>query len=165
MAWIRDGDIDKILERMFKQIDITLTNHGFESYSYAYNITMGPDGKPVIKEWETRLPDPKNPLKPKPYIPETPEPLSQVDIDLENMLVRVIVDMPGFTKESIKITGEKNKLQISAQDGTRQINKEIPINAKVDPTTAKAKYNNGILEVTITLLESQKPDSIDIQIN
>ena len=163
MAWIRDEDFDKIFERIFKQMNLDEQNS--RSWSYGYSITTGPDGEPVIREWGTGLPNEDNPLKPKPFIPETPEPLTQIDIDQHNMQVRVIVEMPGFTKESIKITGREDKIQLSANDGTRQIDTEIPINARIDPKTAKATYNNGVLDITITLLEAPKSDNVDIKIN
>jgi HSP20 family protein len=163
MAWIRDEDFDKIFERIFKQMNLDEPNS--RSWRYGYSMTTGPDGKPVIREWGTGLPNEDNPLKPKPFIPETPEPLTQIDIDQHNMQVRVIVEMPGFTKESIKITGREDKIQLSANDGTRQIDTEIPINARIDPKTAKATYNNGVLDITITLLEAPKSDNVDIKIN
>jgi len=165
MAWIRDEDINKLFERMLRNMSLTPDDPNVQSWSYGYSMTTGPDGKPIIKEWGTGLPEGPNPLKPQPYIPETPEPLSQVDIDTENKQVRVIVEMPGFTKESIKITGTENKLQLSASYETRQIDTEIPINAKVDPKSAKATYKNGVLDITLRLLEEHKPDSVDIQVN
>jgi len=163
MAWIRDEDFNKIFERIFKQMNLDEPNS--RSWSYGYSMITGPDGKPVIREWGTGLPNEDNPLKPKPFIPETPEPLTQIDIDQHKMQVRVIVEMPGFTKESIKITGREDKIQLSANDGTRQIDTEIPINARIDPKTAKATYNNGVLDITISLLEAPKSDNVDIKIN
>ena len=164
MAWIRDEDINEMFERMLRNMGLTPDDPNFQSWSYGYSMTTGPDGKPVIKEWGTGLPE-GNPMKPQPYVPETPEPLSQVDIDTENMRVRVIVEMPGFTKESIKITGTQNKLQLSASHETRQIDTEIPIDAKVDPASAKATYKNGVLDITLKLLEKPKPEGVDIQVN
>jgi len=164
MAWIRDEDINKLFEGIFKQMDFTQGNPNVQSWSYGYSMTTGPDGKPVIREWGTGLPE-GNPMKPQPYVPETPEPLSQVDIDTENMRVRVIVEMPGYTKESIKISGTENKLQLSADHDTRHIDTEIPIDAKVDPASAKATYKNGILDIKLKLLEKPKPEDVDIQVN
>lgn len=163
MAWIRDEDINKMFERMLRNMGFQ-EDPNVQSWSYGYSMTTGPDGKPVIREWGTGLPE-ENPLKPQPFVPETPEPLSQVDIDSKNMRVRVIVEMPGFTKESIKITGTENKLQLSASHETRQIDTEIPINARVDPKSAKATYKNGILDITLKLLEAPQPEGVDIQVN
>ena len=165
MAWIRDEDINKLFERMLRNMGLNQNDPNVQSGSYGYSMTTGPDGKPVIKEWGTGLPDGTNPMKPQPYIPETPEQLSQVDIDTENEQVRVIVEMPGFTKELIKITGTENKLQLSADNETRHLDTEIPINARVDPKSANATYKNGVLDITLKLLEAPKPDGVDIQVN
>ena len=88
-----------------------------------------------------------------------------VDIDAEKKLVRVIVEMPGVTKESIKITGTENHLILSARNETREIKTEVPINAKVDPKTAKASYKNGVLDITLKLIEASNPEGVDIQVN
>jgi HSP20 family protein len=165
MAWINDEDINKLFERMLRNIGIDQRDPNVQSWSYGYSMSMGPDGKPIIREWGTGIPEGGNPSKPQSYIPEIPEPLSQVDIDTEKMLVRVIVEMPGFMKDSIKITGTENKLQLSASNETRQIDTEIPINGKVDPQSAKATYKNGVLDITLKLLEISKQDGVDIQVN
>jgi HSP20 family protein len=165
MAWIKDEDINKLFERMLRNMGITIDDANVQSWSYGYSMTTGPDGKPIIREWGTGLPNGSNPLKPQPYIPETPEPLSQVDIDPEKMEVRVIVEMPGFTKESIKITGTENQLQLNASYETRQIETSIPIKAKVDPKSANAKYKNGVLDIVLKLVEPPKPKGVDIQVN
>jgi HSP20 family protein len=135
------------------------------SWSYGYSMTFGPDGKPVIREWGTGLPEGQKPLTPQPYLPETHDPLSQIDINTENQTVRVIVEMPGFTKESIHITGTENTLKLTAHNETRQLDTEIPINAKVDPKTAKATYKNGVLDITLTLLEKPEANGVNIQVN
>jgi HSP20 family protein len=88
-----------------------------------------------------------------------------VDIDIENKTVRVIVEMPGFTKESIRITGTENTLHLIADHETRHLDTEIPINARVDPKSAHATYRNGVLDIKITLLEAPKRDDVDIQVN
>ncbi len=165
MAWINDEDINKLFDRMFRNLSTNPGDPNVQSWSYGYSMITGPDGKPVIREWGTELPDGTNPLKPQPYIPGVPELLSQVDIDPEKKLLRVIVEMPGFTKESIRITGTENTLRLSADNEARHLDTEIPINAIVDPKTAKATYKNGVLDVKMTLLKTQEPDGVDIQVN
>ena len=165
MAWINDEDVNKLFERMLRNMSFNQDDPNVQSWSYGYSMTTGPDGKPVIREWGTGLPDGTNPLKPQPYIPETPEPLSQVDIDTEKKQVRVIVEMPGFTKESIRITGTENTLHLTGDYETRHLDTDIPLNAKVDPKSAKATYKNGVLDITLKLLEAPKSEGVDIKVN
>jgi HSP20 family protein len=165
MVLIRDKDINDLFKQMFGNIGFNPYDLDIQSWSYGYSVTTGPDGRPIIKEWGTGLPEGTNPLKPQPYIPEIPEPLSQVDVDAESEKVRVIVEMPGFTKESIKITGAENKIQILARDETRCVDTEIPINVRVDLKSAVATYKNGVLDITLKLLEVPKPDGVEIQVS
>ncbi len=163
MAWNIDDDFDKIFERIFKQLGFPdrldpETPH-LKKWSYGYSMTRGPDGKPVVKEWGTDFP--QVPLMEQP----NDEPLSQVDIDRANKTARVIVELPGLTKESIKITGTETSIRIMASNELRNIDTEIPVSAKVDPKTARATYNNGVLDVTLELIEETMPEGIDIHVN
>lgn len=168
MASIRDEDINRLFERMLRQLgfdNLTQDSPKVQSWSYGYSMTTGPDGKPVIREWGTGLPEAPQPLTPQPYIPETPEPLSQIDIDTENKQVRVIVEMPGFTKESIRITGTEKTLRLTADNEARHLDTDIPINARVDPKSARATYKNGVLDIILKLIEAPKREGVDIHVN
>lgn len=166
MAWISDEDINKMFERLLKQMGFnTLGNPEVKSWSYGYSMRMGPDGQPVINEWGTGLPEGSNPFTPQQYLPESQDPLYQIDVNTDNKTVRVIVEMPGFTKDTIQITGTQDSLRLTASYETRQLDTEIPIKVKVDPMSAKATYKNGVLDITLTLLEEPKNDGVNIQVN
>lgn len=163
MAWNIDDDFNKIFERIFKQLGfpdrLDHENPNVMRWSYGYSMTQGPDGKPIVKQWGTDFPKP--PLTDQ----RSNEPLSQVDIDRVNGTVRVIVELPGLTKESIKITGTETSVRIRANYDRWNIDHEVPISAKVDPGTAKATYNNGVLDITLVLIEGSEPEGVDIQVN
>ncbi len=163
MAWNIDDDFDKIFERIFKQLGfperLDPENSNLKKWSYGYSMIRGPDGKPVIKEWGTAFP--KAPMIEK----LNDELLSQVDIDRANKTARVIVELPGLTKESIKITGTETSIRITASNELRKIDTEILVSAKVDPKTARATYNNGVLDVMLELIEETAPEGIDIHVN
>ena len=93
------------------------------------------------------------------------EPLSQVDIDRANKTVRVIMELPGVTKESIRITGTETSVRVRANYNEWNVDHEIPISAKVDPKTAIASYNNGVLDITLELIEESEPEGVNIQVN
>lgn len=163
MTWNIDDDFDKIFERIFKQLKsqdrLDPGNSNIKRWSHGYSMTRGPDGRPLVKEWGTDIPE-APPMK-----QPDDEPLSQVDIDRANKTIRVIMELPGLTKESIRITGTETSIRVTASNELRNIDKEIPISAKVDPKTAKATYNNGVLDVTLELIEETVPEGIDIQVN
>jgi HSP20 family protein len=166
MAWISDEDINKMFERLLKQMGFNNTSDPMvKSWSYGYSMRMGPDGQPIINEWGTELPERSNPFIQQEYLPEHQDPLYQIDVNKENKTVRIIVEMPGFTKDNIHITGTENNLKLTATNGTRQLDTDIPIKAKVDPNTAKATYKNGVLDITLTLMEIPESDEVNIQVN
>jgi len=115
-------------------------------FVYGYSVTIGPDGKPQIREFgnvkpETRLGMPRINIK------EKREPL--VDIMETDSEVKVIAELPGVEKEDIKLYGTENKLTISVDTAERKYHKEVELPAKVDTKKTKASYKNGVLEVTL----------------
>ncbi|MGQ4874041.1 MAG: archaeal heat shock protein Hsp20 [Promethearchaeia archaeon] len=127
-------------------------------FVYGFNITIGPDGKPTIDSFGT--------LKPKveegeTSIRETREPLVEVNEDKDHVIV--IAEMPGITKEDIEIKATSRSLTISAksEEFGRNYYKEIDLPAAINSNKAKARYQNGILEIT---LEKVKEEQTDISI-
>ena len=68
--------------------------------------------------------------------------------------------MPGIEKADIKVNIENNTVSISAQRGSRNYKDSIPLKHKVDENSAKARYTNGILELSFTLAEKQSKGKI-----
>lgn len=172
-----DDDFKKIFERLFKQMGIDPKNgfNGFgpdnNSWYYGYSMTMGPDGKPVIKEYGNMNPNVNmNPSLGFGDSLETQignmvdEPLTQVDVDRKNMNVRVLVELPGFDRDSIKVNAREKTVKITARDGDREFDKEVPLGVSVEPDSAGATLNNGVLEINLRILEADVDDGVDIKV-
>ena len=159
-----NDDFDKIIERMFKRFGMDPTidpnDQNVKTWSYGYTMTMGPDGKPVVREFGTGFPQTGFTLEE----PTPMETLSQVDVDRENGRVRLLVEMPGVAKESIKIKATENRVRISAGNETKDYDAEIPLDAEVDPDSAKATYNNGVLDLTFKLVKAPEDPGVDIKV-
>lgn len=130
-------------------------------FVYGYSVTIGPDGKPQVREFgnvkpETRL------GRPSIGISEKREPL--VDIMETDDEVRIIAELPGVEKESIKLHATENSLTISVDTPQRKYNKELDLPANVDPKKAKSSYKNGVLEIIIKKKEKEKPKGEPINI-
>ncbi len=132
-------------------------------YVYGFEITIGPDGKPRIREFGNIRPRMVEEEKPRIEVQEEIEPL--YDIIEEKDKIKVVVDMPGVNKEDIKVrvTEDGRKLIISARSEERSYYKEIDLPAEVDPTKARATYRNGVLTVELEKKSSDKK-GVDIKV-
>ena len=126
-------------------------------FVYGYSITIGPDGKPQIREFGN-----VQPTRFGPRIKEEREPL--VDVYTTNGEVKVIVELPGVNKEDIQLHGTEDTLTISVDTPERKYYKEVKLPTKVDPKGAKTSYKNGVLEVTLPKKEKEKPRGEPIKI-
>ncbi|MFB5609344.1 MAG: archaeal heat shock protein Hsp20 [Nitrosarchaeum sp.] len=122
----------------------------FGPYYYGYEMTMGPDGKPHVKEWDN--------VRPTNSIAESDvrEPFVDETIDEKNRILKLVTEMPGIEKSDIQVNVVDDAVLISAQHGDRKYGTKIPLKYKVDENTAKAQYTNGVLELTLSLAE-EKP--------
>jgi len=109
-----------------------------------YSMTVGPDGKPVIREFGNVKRGPNAGWKEA--LSETREPL--VDVVDGDKEVRVIAELPGAKKEEIELTAEGKSLTISAETPARKYYRELELPSPVELERSKSSFNNGILEVT-----------------
>jgi HSP20 family protein len=115
-------------------------------FVYGYSVTIGPDGKPVVREFGNVRSGVDRPSK---AIQEKREPL--VDVIGSEKDVKVIAEMPGVNKEDINVTVNEKEVTISVDSEDRGYYKKLELPGIVDPKGARSTYNNGILEVTIPL--------------
>ncbi len=122
-------------------------------YYYGFEITMGPDGKPVVREFGNvkRRPD----VERIEFVDEV-EPLT--DVIEEDDKIKVVVEIPGVEKDDIKIhiNEDGHLLTIDAKGKDRKYRKEIKLPAAVDPAKAKASYKNGVLYIEMEKREKKK---------
>lgn len=169
-------DIDKIFEdmmrflreferRMFEEFR-EYKPERFREYErmegpfvYGFSITIGPDGKPIIREFGN-----VRRVRGKPSIVEEREPL--VDVFESENEVTVVAEMPGVDKEKIevKVTEDGKTLVINASNEKRKYYKEVELPAKVDPSSAKASYKNGVLEVKLKKIGKEEGRGIKIKV-
>jgi HSP20 family protein len=143
-----EREIPKSLVRESKTPDGGMKKE-FGPIVYGYSVTIGPDGKPVVREFGNVRSGEGKPWK---AIQDKREPL--VDVVSSSKEVRVIAEMPGVKKEDINLTVKEKSVVISVDKEERGYYKELDLPEVVDPKRAKSTYNNGILEVTIPLKSS-----------
>ncbi len=146
-------DIDDIFEE-FKDSS-NLQTYG--PYYYGYTMTIGPDGKPVVKEYGN--------VKPA-LLPtsDVREPFVDVLVDDKEKVLKLIAEMPGVEKKDIKIVVEGRTVNLDAEHGEKKYHAKVPIRQKVDENSVKASYANGVLEVRFKLKEDEKPKGKTVEI-
>ena len=129
-------------------------------YVYGFSITIGPDGRPVIREFGN-----VRRVRGKPTIIEEREPL--VDVFESADEVTVIAEMPGVEKEKIdvKVSEDGKTLIINASNEKRKYYKEIELPTRVDPSSAKATYRNGVLEIKLKKLGKEEGKGVKIKVD
>ncbi|MEM2237147.1 MAG: archaeal heat shock protein Hsp20 [Candidatus Caldarchaeum sp.] len=128
-------------------------------FVYGYSITIGPDGKPVFRQFGNILP---SALPKGVEVRAEREPL--VDIIDEDKTVKVVAELPGVRKEDIELLLEDRRLTIRVDTAERKYYKELELPAEVESTGVKAEYNNGVLSVTLPKKETTKPKGERIKV-
>jgi HSP20 family protein len=145
-------EIDEMIDRMFRTF-VKMPKEAAEvtvegPYFYGFSITIGPDGKPIIQEFGNVRPSrwgiEKSDVR-RPYV--------ETHVDSKAGVLKVVAELPGVDKESIKVNASEEVVAIRAEQGDRKYHADVKLPAKVDPTSAKASYRNGVLEVTLKLKE------------
>jgi HSP20 family protein len=86
---------------------------------------------------------------------------THVDVYDEGAVLRLVADLPGITKEGIDLKCDGETLTISAAGDRREYDERVRLPARVDEHSAKATFNNGVLEVTFDRIED--PAAIDVE--
>jgi len=157
-----DSEIDRIFRRMsnsFFNIDDIFEEYkgnGSGPCCYGYTMTVGPDGKPVVKEYGNVKPG---------QLPtsDTREPIVDTIIDEKEKVVKLIAEMPGVEKADVKIVVEDKIVDLSAEHDEKKYHVKVPLKHKVDENSAKASYKNGILELVFKLVE-EKPKGKTVEV-
>jgi HSP20 family protein len=113
---------------------------------YGFKISTMGGGKPIIETFGNVKETASGPV-----VEEVREPM--VDVFDEKDHILVIVELPGVSKDKIKIEVTGDILNLSTSEKTRQYAKEILLPHKVNSDTMKTSYKNGILEITLEKLK------------
>ena len=140
----------KELDEIWDEMKTSGNVQTFGPYYYGYSVTVGPDGKPVVKEYGNVRPG----LLPS---AETREPLVDVIVDDKEKVLKLVAEMPGVEKKDIKIEVLGRTVSLDAEHGDKKYQTKVPIKHKVDEDSVKATYANGILEVSFKLKEEDRP--------
>jgi len=128
---------------------------------YGSTTTIGPDGKPIVREFGNV--QPRMRAGSTPNILTERQPLSEISsTDKE---VKVSVELPGVSKEQIKIDANEGQVDIKTEDPKRKYHEVIDLPAEVDIDSVKSTFVNGLLEITFNKKTKDKAKSKSIRID
>ncbi|WP_101295436.1 Hsp20/alpha crystallin family protein [Halegenticoccus soli] len=86
---------------------------------------------------------------------------THVDVFDEGDTIRLVADLPGVEKDAIELKCDGEVLTISAASDRREYDERVRLPARVDEHSARASFNNGVLEVTFERVEDSA--AIDVE--
>ncbi|MBS7652201.1 MAG: archaeal heat shock protein Hsp20 [Candidatus Bathyarchaeia archaeon] len=161
-------DMEREISEMFKEMERAIppdmvrefqlpdgtVRREYGPFVYGYSMKIGPDGRPIIREFGNIKPSLGVEGRPPLNLQEQREPL--VDVIDEAERVRVIAELPGVEKEDINLYATARMLTISVDTPQRKYYKELELPVEVDEFSAKSTYKNGILEVIFNKKKERK---------
>jgi HSP20 family protein len=154
------ADIDDLIKNMFKAANSVESQGPGSAVYYGYSVTVGPDGKPRVREFGNVKPTSRGTFQ-----VGSREPFVDTVVDEKSNELKVVAEMPGVQREDIHLEALENSLTIRAEHGDRKYDTTVPLNHPVDTSTASATYNNGVLEVRLKLKGQVKPKGVNIKID
>ncbi len=139
------GMIGRIMEDAMKHASSPQRG---EPFVYGFSMRVGPDGTPQIQPFGNTAPQ----------VPTTDvmesgrEPMT--DILEGDGEITVTIEMPGVDKGDINLHVGEEAVTVRVDKG-RKYHKQIRLPSKVIPSTAKATYKNGVLDITLTRVDSE----------
>ena len=122
------------------------------SFVYGYSMTIELEDKPRVSSRSSKKRKVVSEYN-EPQITSEREPLAEVNVyDKE---VKVVLEMPGVSKEHIKIQAYKKTVEVSSDHPQRKY-QVIDIPRVADIKTIRSTYKNGILEIVFKKKEKSK---------
>ena len=149
------SEAEDMLNRMFRTARETGTTTSQTSpYFYGYQITIGPEGKPHIREFGNIRPSSKGLIEQS----AVRQPLVDTRFNEKENTMVITAEMPGITKEDVKVSMEEGLVTIHAEKGNKKYHTELPVEKELDTDSTKAelhKRNIGIKDTVQKISEAK----------
>lgn len=158
---IRDmeGNMPEEMSREIRNPDGSIRRE-YGPFVYGYSVKIGPDGKPIIREFGNMKPGLESEETPM-GLQDRREPL--VDVIEDDDSVKVLAELPGVEKKDIKLYATPRGLTISVDNVDRRYFKELEFESEIDRGSAKSSYKNGVLEINFKKKHEDKGTPINIE--
>ncbi len=132
-------------------------------FVFGMNVGFTPDGKPIASPFGNVRNEEEGNIDVK----SARDPM--VDIYEEEGQTVVVVEVPGVNKNEIELRASPHELEIIAESKIteghpRKYHKIVSLPNEINPDIAKARYNNGILEVRLEkIIQGKTSKKINIE--
>jgi HSP20 family protein len=139
---------------------------------YGYSATIGPDGKPRVREFGNVRPGMKAGISTGDELRGAGERATQItaereplsDVITNDKEVKVVVELPGANKENIKVNAYEGSVEVKADAQDRKYRRVVDIPAAdVDLQSVKSTFKNGLLEIVFKRKEKPKGKEVKIE--
>lgn len=138
-----------MIEEVFQDLEQTLRSFTYRRplirgpFLHGFTITFSQDGRPIIRKLGS------GELVREGYR----EPLYEELIDDERGELKLIVELPGVDKDKITVEAGERLVELKAEGEGRRYRLKAELSRRVAPESAKARFQNGLLEVVFQLRE------------
>ncbi len=153
-------DISEILENILNKMGLDLNDLSSKSCIYGFSVTHRPGEDPQIREFG-QIPGDGPEFMEEQHM-NINERLPLIDVVEIDDHVHVTAEIPGAEKDDIVLDAADTSLEISAINDHINYSEYVGLPVKVDIGSAKASFNNGVLEVIFRKSGSDKRSSIAI---
>ena len=150
-------EFEKEIEQMNELVNRMMQSMGKEPQVYGFSMQVGPDGIPHLERFGNVTPVGKD--------RDVREPFTSSLVDEKKNELNITAEMPGINKEDIELNATEKEIIIKADSNARKYYKFIKTPGPIDPDSAAAKYNNGVLEITFKFKDMKKQEGKPIKIN
>ena len=154
------SEAEQMLGRFFRTVREPNPKFDTFPYYYGYQITVGPDGRPRIREFGNAKPAMRGLMQQS----SVREPLVDTVFDEKDDSLTITAELPGITKQDIKLEIGEGLVTIHAEKDNKKYHTEIPVDNEIDSDSAKASYTNGILELKLRSKKSPKHKPKEIKV-
>lgn len=144
-------ELDNVFESLFERLRRGEYKETEGPFYYGVSVHVGPEGIPKVSHFGNIRTYPTGELT-----TDTREPFYDVIIDKDRNEAIVTLEMPGVEKKDIAIDATEETIEVKAETETRRYHQRIPLEMEIDPESARATYNNGVLEIKARLKEPLK---------
>lgn len=154
-----EQEMNEMEQRMERMLEEGTEAREGQPYVYGWTMQVGPDGVPRVREFG-------NVGRTQGELEEGwREPFVTSVTDDDAGEVRFTAELPGIQKDDVQVKVHGDRVLIQAEGQDRRYRTSVQADRELDPESANARYNNGILELTVGIREEPEDDghTVDVQ--